>query len=780
MNPFELLKNSLRNLFRQRFYTLLNIFGYGLGLTVFFLISIYVFEHYMTDRVHDQKDYLYRLESENFILAGALHGSQIRDNLPGVDQSLRITSLSEPTDLIYEDKVFDLPDLIFADPDFLHFFPLNILQGSVEHALKEPYSIIFTRSMAEAIFGTSDIIGEVVTLQENIQVQVYAVVDDVKYTHLKVQAIAPMMLLPEMSGQPRILKTNRMFNFYTFLKLDPTADLHSTNRAVNKLINQLDGNLYEENGIRFFLRPIKDIYFSNQAGTGFSIKSGSWATIKAFFLVGLFVLLIAMINYMNLSTAKAFTRAREVGIRKLLGASRWRLAGLFLLESLITTAFAVFFALLLIIAVLPHFNSFSGTTFVLQDISWPAIVLIVLGTILGSGLLSGIYPAFYISAFQPVAVLKGQLTPGKKGASFRKFLIVLQFSISVALIASTLIVLGQINYMKNQKLGFNPNNMVVFNLGSNSHKEALHNEIMKHPDVLQVSFSNAVPGRVSKYNTFVIQGEKKTHTAWDIDAEGLKMMEVIPLAGRYFDEELRSEIQNVIMINQAAIHFFGLKGSHDEIVGQKLNNQRIVGILPDFHYNNVSQKISPLVVNYNEKASRFVMIKTSGNNPAGVSHHIQQVYSSFFPGKYFRSFDLCEDYNKHYAGVERFSKILLWFSAFAIFISCLGVFGLASFMTAQRAREVAIRKIIGAESFRIYLLLFGDFIKLLGVSFLVAAPVAWLFMDHWLKGFAYQHQMTPLPFIIAGLVAIFITLLTISFHTLKVIRVQPAEILRNK
>ncbi len=782
MDFFTLAKISVRNLLKQRFYAFLNILGFALGITVFFLVCIYVYDQYLVDRWNDQQDRIYRLEQGDWAITGTFQGPYLKEQVAGIDQVLRVDlNWFKNADILIEEQLFSIPEVIMADSTFFDFFPLRFIEGSSQNALTEPHSIVLTRSQALVLFGHQEVVGQVVTLLGRVPLKVTGVIEDVRYTHLHFNAILPFPLIAEFVTDTNVLNEFGAWNYFTFLKLNEQAEAQEVEATSRKILNDyVKENSSDPREMDYFFRPFSDIYFADQIAHEAPVRHGSRRTVKAFSLIALFVLLIAMINFMNMSTARAFTRAREVGVRKLLGSSRNMLMSQFLVESVITTAVAVLLAVQLVLWILPDFNSLAGTSFQLADMGWLNVSLLILTGTLIIGFLSGIYPAFYLTAFQPVMVLKGHKTLGKRGLLFRKTLIVFQFAVSIALIAATLIVFGQIGYMKNQQLGFDKNGVIYFEINFHDRKEAFRQELLAHPQVLEVSFSNTIPGSVNWQESTRVNGVSKQFTFWPVHAGYLTLLDVHPVAGRHFDSSLRSEMGKVIMINETAIHFFELEGSYDQILGQEIIGRRIVGILPDFHYNSLQQKIAPLVVCWDENRSYIASVKTTGHNMPQVAAFLGEVREQYAPNRFFRHFYLDEAYDKYYQGEEQFGGIMVGFSAFAIFIACLGLFGLASYMTAQRTREVSIRKIIGAGMMRIYFMLLKDFLLLVAIGLVLAVPTVLLVMNRWLSGFAYQQQITSWPFVVAGLLAMGITILTISFHAFRVMRTNPAEALRNE
>ncbi len=784
MDILHTFKIGLRSLLRERFYTLLNILGFALGITVFAFVSIYVIDQYLYDRVHEDADRIYRLEASmeagEWALTGTMQGPYLKKNFPEVEQILRINSfMFSQSDVIVDDVPFHIPDIIIADTTFFDFFQVDFIHGNPRHALTDKYSLVITRRQAENIFGHTDVVGETITMMGRLPLHVTGVIENPTFTHLPYEAIAPIVLWEDFSNDENVLYSFGQWNNFTFLRLQPGADLQELEDKINKDFKQL---LFEMVGgeveADYYLRPLKDIYFADEVAFQPSLNLGNQRTVNAFALIAIFVLGIAVINFVNISTARAFNRAKEVGVKKLLGSTRPQLMLQFLVESVLTTAFAVLLSLALIEVFFPGFRDLTGTNLHLMDLGLPVAVLIVALGVLVVGFLSGIYPSLYLTAFQPAAVLKGQKIPGKGGALLRKLLIIFQFGVAVALVSGTIIVFQQITYMKDQDLGFDIANVIFFDFDLAHRKDAFREAVMEHPDVLEVSFSNAVPGGVQWQESAEVRGIRKQINFLPVHASFLPMLGIEPIAGRHFDPNMRSEHREVVIINEYAVNYLELEGSYEEIIGQEVNNTKIVGIVPDFHLNSPHQALGPLVISWDEYSSFKASVRTSGHNTSDVMGHLEAVNREFMPHRTFRAQFLDTFFNRHYADEERFGTIVLLFAAFALLIACLGLFGMASYMVGQRTREVSIRKVMGAASTRIYLLLLKDFLLLFAVGFILAVPLAWFFMGNWLSTFPYAIQVSATPFLLGGLFAVVITILTVSYHALKLSQTNPAEALK--
>jgi len=784
MNFFHTFKIGLRNLLRERFYTFLNILGFAFGITVFVFVSIFVIDQYLYDRIHDDADRIYRLEASmdagEWALTGTMQGPYLQENFPEVEQVLRInTYMFSQSDVMVENEPFHVPDIIIADTTFFDFFQVDFIHGNPGYALTDKYSLVLTRRQAENMFGHTDVVGETVDMMGRMPLRITGVIENPTHTHLPYEAIAPMVLWEDFSNDENVLYSFGQWNNFTFLRLQPGVSVEELEDKINEKFMQF---LYEmiggEIAVDYYLRPLRDIYFADEVAFQPAVNLGNRRTVNAFALIAVFVLGIAVINFVNISTARAFNRAKEVGIKKLLGSTRRQLMFQFLVESVLTTAFAVLLSLTLLEFFFPNFRDLTGTNLHLMDLGLPLAVLIITLGVLLVGFLSGIYPSFYLTAFQPAAVLKGQKIPGKGGALFRKLLIVFQFGVSVALVSGTIIVFQQIAHMKDQALGFDMDHVVFLDFDPADRKEAFREAAMEHPDVADVSFSNAVPGGVQWQESVEVKGVRKQISFLPVHANFLPLLGIEPIAGRHFDPDLRSEHRNVIIINEYAVNYLELEGSYEEVVGQEVAGSRIIGIVPDFFFNSPHHALQPLVISWDENSCFKASIKMSGHNTSEVMSHLEALNREFMPHRTFRAQLLDTFYNRHYADEERFGTIVLLFAAFALLIACLGLFGLASYMVGQRTREVSIRKVMGAASSRIYLLLLKDFLLLFAIGFILAVPVTWLLMNNWLGTFPYAIQISLTPFLLGGLFAVVITILTVSYHALKLSQTNPAEALK--
>ncbi|MEE4176107.1 MAG: FtsX-like permease family protein [Bacteroides sp.] len=775
-------KTGIRALLKQRFYSFLNIAGFGLGITVFCFVSIYVIDQYLYDRWNPERETIYRLETGTWSLTGTMMGPYLEERIPELEQFVRVDiRIGQNADITVGDKIFVIPHMIMADSTFFDFFPLEFIAGLPAKALINEQSIVLTRTQAMNIFGRIDVVGETLRFRNKFTLQVTGVVEDVRYSHFPISAIIPFHFLAELTGDPDILNVFGGWNYFTFFKLNPNTDV----KTAEEKITQVLGNYYfEQTGETtdrvFTLFPYSKIYFSDHIVHEIPILHGSLRTVNAFGILAVFVLVIAIINFVNMATARAANRSKEVGVRKLLGGTRKELIIQFLVESVITTAIALIFAMVLVEALLPNFNALANTHFRTSDLNFLGVLLILVIATLSIGFLSGIYPAFYLTAFQPVAALKGERSRGKKGAFLRKGLIVFQFMVSIALIAFTITVFRQINYMKNKPLGFDPENVVFFTIDmeTGQRKDALAAALAEHPEVLEVNFSSAVFGSITWQESTQIFGETKQYTYFPVHPGFLEMMDIQPVEGRLFDPQLRSEERNAIVINEASVNFFELGDSPQQAIGKEIDGRPVIGVVRDFHFNSLQQPIGPLVIVWWEDRCFNVLVKTTGVQLPGLMNYLEQVRNEFMPGRNFNANTVQQYFNRSYQQEERFGKIILLFAGFAIIIACLGLFGLASFTAEQRTREIALRKVLGAGIGNISMMMLKEFFVLVLVALVIAAPFVLFFTEKWLSTFAYHIQPGVMPLIYAGVMALLIMVITVGYHALRASTANPAEALK--
>jgi putative ABC transport system permease protein len=777
-----------RNIKRQKFYSAINILGFALGIAVFFFISVYIVDQMSYDRWVENADRVYRLEKGEWAATGSAYGPYMHREYPEVESVARVIPGSRGALLQYGSFSFPGNRIIYADSSIFDIISFKFIAGNPQTALTDPHSIVLTESLALNIFGTTNnVIGRVLRIHDMTQLQVTALIEDVRHFHIPGNAIVPFHLLTEFyPDNENLLYYWGGWNFITFVLLAPETDVAHLEKKINEAFHS---EILAEIGLDtekdYFLRPFRDIYFANDVRHEPPVLHGNMQNIKMFLAIAVFILLIAIVNFVNLSTARSSLRSHEVGIRKLLGSNRISLVLQIIAESVVITTFAVVLALVFLETGLPWFNDFAGTTFRLRDLNFPAIVGLLLLCSAFVGVLSGIYPSLYLTASMPVDVVKGDTVKGKKGAFFRKALIIFQFLISISLIIATMVIHEQLRFMQRKDSGIMLEQTLVVRLNQQIFKrlDAFKQQLEEHSGTIDVGFSAQIPGSVTWQETANVNelGDRQ-YTLMPVSANYPEMMGMELLSGNFFTEDYQSEAGIAVLFNEQAVRYFGYKGDYEEVVGQPFkdtfNDYRIVGVVRDFHYNSLHNSIGPLVILWTKTSLNYANIRINANNMPEAISHINKVWKEFSPVIPFEYFFLDDVYMSKYDQDKQLSQIFLIFSAFAILIACLGLFGLASFMAERRMREMAVRKVMGARTSNLVILMSKDFLKLVILAFVVAAPISFYFLHEWLNTFPYRIHIPWIPFAFALLSAMVVTFITVSYHAIRVSNVNPGDVLK--
>jgi putative ABC transport system permease protein len=787
VKTFFMLKNytiiALRNLVRQKLYSIINILGLAVGISLFCLIMLYVADQYSFDRFNENYNRIYRLETGDWALTSPSAGDHVYRNIPGVLAFSRVdVMLGRQNHVRIDDKLIRMEKLIFADTMFFDIFTFDFIHGDPNAAMGSLHNIILTESTAKSLFGTDDVVGKTLRYDDRILLAVTGVIRDPKNFHLPFNAVAPILLLPQYFKQSDYLQLLSDWNFNTYLLLPREHDIP----AMEKEITNLFRDLYKDFGrisaadLDFLLRPLGEIYFAHTIKHEAGVIHANRQHVNLFALVAVFILLLACINFVNLATARASSRAREVGLRKVLGGHRSQLIAQFLSESVMTVFIAFLVALLFIELLLPWFNNLAQTSISLHTIFTPYTILLTITGIIFLGITAGFYPAMYLTSFQPATVIKGELTRGTKGAMSRKILTLFQFTISIALIAGTLIVYEQLNYMKNKSLGFDKDHIVWFGLNRHTYdkKDVLRERLLSYPDILKISAVNQPPGRITWQESELIEGTAKQYTFMLADPEYIEMMGIELLAGRNFNRNYATDEKQTYILNEEALRFFGWRQPHEEIIGREFRNGRIIGIVRDHHFNSLQQPIAPLVYTWHESWTWVMMVKISGSNIARTLGNIQVEFSSLTAGQPFKYTFLDESFDRLYHKEEQFGKVFSSFSVLAVFIACLGLFGMVSYATLQRKREIGIRKVFGATEHKVMGLLLRNFVNWVLLANLIAWPMAWYASERWLSSFPYRINQSVWVYLLAASIALFIAIVTVSTQAMKAARANPVDSLK--
>lgn len=803
---------AIRNILRHKGYSFINIAGLAAGIACCMLIMLYVQDELSYDRFNENIDRLYRLErkgvfqGKEFHVAATAHptGPAFKNELPEILESVRIwpQELSVKT---LDNRYFN-ERILFADPAIFTAFTFPLSEGSPEIALKEPQAIVLTEEMSKKYFNTGDAVGKVLSVQwdneTTIDFKVTGIMKKIpRNSHFRTDFFASYATLDKLiPGRLNTWLNNSNYTYFLLSKNQTARKLAQKfpaliEKYMGKDIRQFLGPNVDINRLfEFTLRPVSEIHLYSNIEFEFE-PAGSIDTVYIFSVIAFLVLLIACINFMNLSTARSALRAKEVGLRKTVGAHKHSLLTQFIGESVLLTFIAGIIALLLVQLLLPVYNAVTLKEMTNTYLTDPVSMILFIAIILLVGFAAGSYPAFYLTSFQPAKVLKGKFTTGNESRSqfLRKGLVVLQFTISIALIICTIVVMNQLHYIKNKNLGFKKEQVVVVpaiddSLGNRV--DAVKAELLKNPGVLKAGVTSRIPGsRSTSDRAFLREGMDKGQSQvvryFSIDTDFIPVLEIQMAAGRNFSKDFVTDKDGIIL-NEAAVKKFGWE-SPESAIGQGIlipettttyTKFKIVGVVKDFHYKSLHQTIDPLILFLDPTNVAYVLVKIkTGDIPATIGY-LENKFKEFSPGFTPEYYFLDESFDNLYRSEERMQTIFKYFTLLAILISCLGLFGLISFTAQRRRKEVGIRKVLGATVSNIVLNLSREFVVLTLIANLIAWPLAFIAMNKWLQRFAYRTGIGISTFILSALIALAIALLTVSYQSIKAALANPTGSLK--
>ncbi|MFL5748582.1 MAG: ABC transporter permease [Niastella sp.] len=785
-------KIAFRNLWRHRVFSFINIMGLTVGMTACLLIFLYVRFEMSYDKFHPKADRIYRMVTDLKTPTETINtGGPAWAVAPHL--MLDFSEIEAVARVNYDNVLFRKGDIkfneegaIWVDSAFLSIFHFPLLKGNARTALNQPFSVVLSETAAKKYFGKEDPMGQTILItSEGKPAMVTGVMKDMpENTQIKSEVLLSLSTITNEFAKG-INDQWSNYGPFTFILLKPGTNPTALQKKFPSFLDKWNGT--EMKKIQMFptllLEPLKDIYLRSTRGFNF----GSLKNVYIFSVIALFILLIACINFINLTTARASERAKEVGIRKVAGAVRGQLARQFMGESVIICLIAFLLTLGLSSLLLSPFNQLAGkiiSTGIFKNIG---LLFLLLGIALVIGLLAGIYPAFILSSFKPIMVLKGRFATGAKGSILRKSLVIIQFAISTALIIGTITVYSQMRYMRNRDLGFNKDQVLVIETGEGN-REALQQAVARLPNVQATSLSASVPGsnHPGAYSEIEnIKGDMQIANLdlyW-VDFDYIPLYKIKIVAGRPFDRAYKTDSNNAMILNEAAVKILGYS-SPSQAIGRRFkqwgHEGQIIGVIKDFNYHSLQSPIKPLTMRMEWPQLRLLSAKVNAAGIQSTIAAIEKEFKTVIPNRPFSYYFMDEFFDRQYRSEERFGRLFLNFAALAIFISCLGLLGLASYSTMQRTREIGIRKVMGASVSNIINLLSREFLKLVCISFLIAAPVAWYFMNKWLLDFAYRTNISWWVFAGAGMLAVLIALLTISFQAFKAAVANPVKSLRTE
>jgi putative ABC transport system permease protein len=800
------IKIALRNFLKHKGFSFINIFGLAIGVACCILIVLYVLDEVSYDRYHEKADRIYRVGIRGFVNNNLFHGviscapmaQTLADEFPEVAAATRLQNPGFPV-FRYKDKVFSEEKVFWVDQAFFDVFTVPFIKGNPKSALTQPNTIVLTHSMALKYFGDEDPIGKNLNADKQRDYLVTGVVEDVpRNSHFHYDFLASL-ITREDSKRP-IWVSN---NYYTYVLLLEGASPEAFEAKLDELVRKYVGpqieaalsitleQFFASGGEwEYFIQPLTDIHLHSHLDYELE-PNGDIAYVYIFSIIAIGILLVACINFVNLATARAANRAREVGIRKTVGSNRGQLIQQFLSETTIMSFFSVLLALLAVQILLPLFNNITGKELAVPYIQNVLSIPLLLGLILFIGILAGTYPAFFLASFDPVVVLKTEMSGRSKKSSMRSVLVVFQFIISIVLIIGTIIVSRQLTYIQNRNLGFNKEQIVIVKKTDDIGDQlaAFRQELLKNPDVTNATNTNSLIGNEFGNSAYKLAGAtgEETHLLWTYrsDPYFVDTYQIEMAAGRYYEEGREADQQSAV-INEAAVKELGLTdpiGKQIMAIGPTPDRSltfTIIGVMKNFHFKSLHHQINPLIVHLfgPRGRGRYVSVRIHSENIRETITFLEKTWQKFASNQAFEY----EFFDDHFAGIyqaeERTKQIFVSFSLLAIFIASLGLFGLAAFVAEQRTKEIGIRKVLGATESGIVFLLSKQFTKWVVLSNLFAWPTAYYFMQKWLQRFAYQTSISVWYFLFAFIVVLFVALLTVCYQTVKAARSDPVELLR--
>lgn len=784
----NLIKTALRNLYKDFGYSSLNILGLTIGITSALFLIIYVSDEISYDRYNEKADRIYRVSSHitepddqfTWIFAQIPFGPQVVQDYPEVQSFVRFITF--PRSLFkFEDKEFWEENFCYVDSTVFDIFTYKVIRGNPKSALLEPNKIILTEKTANKYFGKTDPIGKSIVTGDKAY-EVTAVIKDIPTnSHFRFDGLASRKNLPKQLGNWG------NFGVFTYLLFPENFDIKSFEKKMQEMYGKYMAPIFEKINIKieYKLEPLTKIHlYSTNASE--PEPTGSISYVFIFSIVALFLILIAAMNYMNLATARSAKRAREVGLRKVVGSRRSTLIFQFLAESTLFTIISLIISVLLLALLLPKFNEFAGKSFDLQIIFSPVVLLSLVGVILVVGIFGGSYPAFYLSKFSPATVFKGEITQGSAGSLFRKILVVIQFTISVAMIVCTLVVFKQLNFMKTKDQGFDQRNVIGFQMNRSMIQKlsVLKQSLLENPNILSVGTASNPVGEGSGKVIFKMETDQgmidRGVNFTVVDHDFIKTLGIKIIKGRGFQEDMPSDTLTGVVINET----LAKRMNWAEPIGKKVelgNNIKggVIGVIKDYHQTGMYNQIESLLLVYRLK-NNIVYVKLSDKDVQGSLRFIESKWKEVFPEKPFEYKFLTERFNEQFKTDEKRGLIFTLFTILAILIACLGLFGLASYMVEQRTKEIGIRKVVGASEGIIVRMISKEFLLLVSISILIAFPIAFYMMSSWLQNYVYRTELGVMVFIIAALITIAITFITISFKAYKASVLNPASSLRTE
>lgn len=785
-----------RNFLKHRLYSFINVSGLAVGFAVFILIGLYVMNEYSYDRFTTKYDRITRLEMHDWCVIPAGVSHILEGHIPEVEHYARTMMAGSSLFTFHIDtlsglrKDINLPKGLFVDSTFLSMFEFGMVYGDPGTALDEPMTAVLTRSASERLFGDANPVNKVVKLDNRSNIRITGVIEEGQKTHFDFEYLLSMTSLRQFRGD-EVLENLSNWNYLTYLQCIPGYDQDLLKEKVFRFLQDYEAYsaIDEKSSIDVLtLRPLKQIYFDRHLSYEAGVRHGNRSLVDAFIIIAIFILLIAGINFINLTTARAGSRAKEVGVKKVIGINRKSLNVQFLTESVLLSIFSMLIAFLLVDLLIPEFNSIAGTDFSTGAVVGSGGILLMFLLALAIGLISGLYPAWYLSGFNSLQVLKGSITRGKGGSYFRKVLIVVQFVIAAILISGTLIVNSQVGMLRDKDKGFEGANVVNVIMEGDLRQSAddFRHRLLGSPHIQSVSFSHGIPGYTRNTSTFTWKDEPVEMRITSADPYFFDLYEIELIAGRYFDETLESDKRRTCLINESAAKVIGWDDPLGQVVhkGGDSNSYfmapdfRVIGVFRDYHIESLHVPVVPLAMFWDERVHWQGSIRfAEGHREEGIKV-LEEEWMRIVPDFPFTYSFIDDRFDQMYQAEDRLLQIAIYFSVLSILIACLGLFGLSAFMASLRNKEIGIRKVLGSSVTAIIMKFLREYSVLVMISNAIAIPLGWYIMDNWLDDYPFRIDIPCEAFLMSFVMTIGIALFTVSFHSYLAASRNPVSTLR--
>lgn len=792
-----------RSLVKNKSYSFINIFGLAIGLTCSFIISLYILDELSYDNFHTKKDSIYRIVHSWKDETGSYGPDQVWGNYP-VGPALqaefpeieKMVQFSGQASILlrYGKKTFQEDRVFFMDSAAFDVFTWDLVKGNPQTALIEPYSVVLTESTAKKYFGDTDPMGKVLEGGETggrAGTGVYKVTGIMKdvpsNSHLKFDALMSLSSFRKTWTEP--FESWGYVDFYTYFILAKENTIQQLNAKIPAFLDRNKDLTNDSYSLRF--ESMNDAYLQSKAERQPG-ETGNPQSLYIFAIIGVFILCIACANFMNLATSRSMERAKEVGVRKALGADKKSLILQFMQESILLVIIAAIIGIALTAIFLPLIENFAGKTFALSAIINWKNTLIFFVIIATTALTASIYPSFILSNFNPISVLKGTFKVAPNGVTLRRIMVVFQFTLSIALIAGTFIVFEQLKHLQNKNLGFIKDAMLVIDYnydGSLTNKtETMKQLFLENKDVISASVARTVPGTYfphagTRIETSAGKLMQITQPLYQVDVDYLNNFGIEVIAGRGFSRDFAIDSNQSLVVNEAAAKAWGYQNPKD-IIGKRFDQWgrqgQVIGVVKDFNYRSLHQIVEPLTLILDPTNSRYLTLKIKTDRLSETLNSLEKKWAQIAPNRPFSFTFLDNNFNKQYEADYRFQKLFTAFSGLGLFIACLGLLGLAAYSAQQRTKEIGVRKVLGASIFNIVNLLTLDFVKLVFIAIIIATPIAWLSMDKWLSDFAYRIHIQFWTFLLAGIMALILAIVTVSWQAIRTARTNPVNSLREE